>query len=294
MPDMNEQAVMIRRDGQEFGGHSSHPGLLFSMPWRHRRLILALIARDLAGGYRGYYLGFAWSLFQPLLPLVVYSFFLGRFAGINWLPQGQPLELALFLLLAVTVLHMFTECFNRAPQLMLSHSFLVKRVGFPLEVLPFMITGTALFHALVTVLVLLAFYYYQYGQVHLTAILMPLLLLVCYTSIAGSGLVVECYRRAGAGCEQADHVCGAGIPVHLTGVLYGRCVTAGDAEVPVYQSAYAHHRTVTFAAASRTDPWPGAAGGLFYSRPCFCLAGSCRVPAQPQGFRGYPVSGPAA
>ena len=42
--------------------------------WRNRDLITALVKREVIGRYRGSVMGIAWSFFNPLLMLVIYTF----------------------------------------------------------------------------------------------------------------------------------------------------------------------------------------------------------------------------
>ena len=42
--------------------------------WRNRKLILALTKREVVGRYRGSVMGLAWSFFNPILMLLVYTF----------------------------------------------------------------------------------------------------------------------------------------------------------------------------------------------------------------------------
>ena len=42
--------------------------------WRNRDLIIALTKREVIGRYRGSVMGMAWSFFNPLLMLVIYTF----------------------------------------------------------------------------------------------------------------------------------------------------------------------------------------------------------------------------
>jgi lipopolysaccharide transport system permease protein len=128
---------------------------VFTSFWRHRYLIFQLARRDVVGRYRGSVLGLAWSLVNPLLMLGVYSFLFGIVFRSRWdtTGDGGALQYALMLSVGLIVHGIFAECVNRAPTLVLHNTNYVKRVVFPLEILPWTVMASALFHAVVSVAV---------------------------------------------------------------------------------------------------------------------------------------------
>ena len=72
---------------------------------------------------------------------------------------------------------LFAEVLNRAPRLILSNVNYVKKVVFPLEILPVITMGAALFHSLISLGVLLAAFALFNGYLHWTAVFTPLVLL---------------------------------------------------------------------------------------------------------------------
>lgn len=122
---------------------------VFSSYWQHRHLIAQMARRDVIGRYRGSMLGLAWSFLNPLLMLSVYSFLFGVVFRSRWgIAAGEGhVEYALMLFIGLIVHGLFAECVNRAPGLLLQHASFVKRVVFPLEILPWTVLVSALFHA---------------------------------------------------------------------------------------------------------------------------------------------------
>lgn len=128
-------------------------------------------------------MGLLWSFFHPLLMLTVYTFvfsvvFEARWAG----AQGGKLEFATIVFTGLIVFNLFAECLNRAPNLILYNVNYVKKIVFPLEVLPWVAMGSALFHAAVSSLVLLLFFaavnhYVNWSAVYLPVIVFPLVVL---------------------------------------------------------------------------------------------------------------------
>ena len=157
---------------------SASPIEMFANLWRHRDLIKASAKREVLGRYRGSFLGVLWSFFNPLFMLAVYTFvfsvvFQARWGG----GSGSKTEFALVLFAGLLVFNLFAECINRAPGLILSNTNYVKKVVFPLEILPFVALLSALFHTLISLGVWLIAYTLFFGIPHLTVFYLPLVLL---------------------------------------------------------------------------------------------------------------------
>lgn len=135
---------------------------VFEFAWsalRQRPLIWELTKRELVGRYRGSMLGILWSFFYPLLLLSVYSFVFGEILSVRWGQQQDhsPVGFALVLFTGLIVYNFFAECVNRAPTLILENVGYVKKVVFPLEILPWVSVITAFLHTLASLIVLLLF-----------------------------------------------------------------------------------------------------------------------------------------
>ncbi|WP_338919951.1 ABC transporter permease [Pseudomonas silesiensis] len=152
----------------------------------NRRLISSLIKREVVGRYRGSVLGLFWSFFNPVLMLIVYTFvfsivFKARWAG----GSDSKTEFGLVLFAGLLVFNLFSECINRAPSLILANVNYVKKVIFPLEILPIVGLGSALFHFLVSLVVWLVFYLIFFGLPSATILLLPLILIPLVLIILG-------------------------------------------------------------------------------------------------------------
>lgn len=87
------------------------------------------------------------------------------------------MEFALILFAGLIVFNLFSECVTRAPTLIITNVNYVKRVVFPLENLPLIVMGAALFHGAISLLVLLVFYFIASGSLNWTLIFTPVVLL---------------------------------------------------------------------------------------------------------------------
>ncbi len=153
--------------------------------WRNRSLTFQMTKREVLGRYRGSLLGLGWSLFHPLVMLTIYTFVFSVVFRARWpgMAEGSMTDFALALFVGMILHGIFAECVNRAPSLILSNVNYVKRVVFPLEILPWVAMGSAVFHAAISLAVLVVVLLLTHGAVPWTIVLFPLVLLpfICAT-----------------------------------------------------------------------------------------------------------------
>ncbi|MGH8052993.1 MAG: ABC transporter permease [Stenotrophomonas sp.] len=143
----------------------------------NRSLAYELTQREVLGRYRGASFGLLWSLISPFLMLLVYTLAFGFIMKGRWPgSSGSTTDFALILFAGLTVHGFFAECFTRAPQLIISNTGYVKRVVFPLDILVWSMTFSALFHLLMNMMVLLLLFFLVKGVIYPTAALLPLIL----------------------------------------------------------------------------------------------------------------------
>lgn len=160
---------------QEF---SLHPYEILQSVSRNRYLIKKSIQREVNGRYRGSYLGVFWSFFTPLLMLAVYTFVFSVVFKARWNTGGESkTEFALVLYAGLMMYQLFAECINRSPGLITGNSEYVKRVVFPIEILPINIMGAAIFHTSISVIVWLLAHAILFGPPPLTVLYLPLIIL---------------------------------------------------------------------------------------------------------------------
>lgn len=158
--------------------HSTSPAALVRSLVTHRGLVWDLVKRDFVGRYKGSFIGVAWSLFNPLFMLAIYTIvFTSAFKSRWGTGEESKVDFAVVLFAGMIVHGFFAECLNRAPVLIVSHTNYVKKVVFPLEILPWMALCSALLHFLVSLVVLLAFCLLTGMPVQRGAMLIPLVLL---------------------------------------------------------------------------------------------------------------------
>ncbi|WP_192384900.1 ABC transporter permease [Mesorhizobium silamurunense] len=143
-------------------------------------LVLSLIRREVAGRYRGSALGLLWSFLNPLFMLAVYTFVFGVVMKSRWTIPGQQGatdstgEFAVILFCGLIVFQFFAEVVSLSPVLIVGNVNYVKKIVFPIQILPVVSAGAALFHAAVNLVVLLVFAVVVFGSIPPTAVLAPL------------------------------------------------------------------------------------------------------------------------
>jgi ABC-2 type transport system permease protein len=119
--------------------------------WSQRELLGLLVRREVKARYKNSSLGIVWSLFRPLVQLLIYYFAIGQILGAA---RAVP-DFAIFVFIGLTVWSLFSEIVSSSTTSMLANAGLVKKVYLPREIFPLSSVGGALFNFLVQVVVLL-------------------------------------------------------------------------------------------------------------------------------------------
>ena len=134
-------------------------------------------------------MGMLWSFINPLLMLVVYTFVFSVVFKAKWnIGSDSRTEFALVLFAGLIVFNFFSECINRSPVTILNNTNLVKKVIFPLEILPWVALGSAAFHLIVSLSVWFLAYLVIFGLPHITILLLPIIFLPLFFLTLGLSL----------------------------------------------------------------------------------------------------------
>ncbi len=110
--------------------------------------------------------------------LIVYTVAFGYILKARWPgTTGNTTDFAMLLFLGLLVHGFFAECLVRAPTLISGNVNLVKKIVFPLEVLPWTVVVSALFHTMTNALVFVALNFLLRGEVNATLLYLPFVLL---------------------------------------------------------------------------------------------------------------------
>ncbi|MCJ7472754.1 MAG: ABC transporter permease [Actinobacteria bacterium] len=151
----------------------------------YRELIFILTRKELKVKYRGSALGFFWSLLNPILTMLVYSFVF------SIVLRGGVKEFAIFLICALLPFNFLQNSVNQGSGSIISNSNLVNKIYFPREILPLSIVFSNLinfFLELVALFVVLAFMGYKF---YLFLYILPVLIFIQIFLVVGMTLLVS-------------------------------------------------------------------------------------------------------
>lgn len=153
-----------------------NPLRVLSDIWRHRYLLGQLVKRDVLLRYRGAMFGVLWIFLSPLLMLAIFAFIFGQIFQARWPLQDSGLPFWLLLYSGLIAFNIFAETVSRAPASVRGYPSFVKKIIFPVHILPLVPLGAALVHGAFNFLILLAALVWS-GGLHGQILLFPLLLL---------------------------------------------------------------------------------------------------------------------
>ena len=119
----------------------TYPVLVFL---RHGSLIRSMVRRDLLGRYRGSYAGLFWTVMHPLMMILTYCFVFGIVLKTRFGEHGQPSDFVLYFIAGMLPWLAFSEAVGRAPSTVVEHSNFVRKLVFPVEILPVTLVITGL------------------------------------------------------------------------------------------------------------------------------------------------------
>ncbi len=151
----------------------------------YRELLVSLTRKELKVKYRGSVLGFFWSLLNPILTMLVYSFVF------SIVLRGGVKEFAIFLICALLPFNFLQNSVNQGTGSIISNSNLVNKIYFPREILPLSIVFSNLinyFLELIALFVVLAFMGYKF---YLFLYILPVLIFIQIFLVVGMTLLVS-------------------------------------------------------------------------------------------------------
>lgn len=124
---------------------------------RHRALLWQFIQRNIEIRHKGSHLGLIWSFLNPLLMLGLYVFVFGYVFGGKFgaRPDETRVDYALGIFVGLSLFHFLGEVLGVAPTVIVGNPNFVKKVVFPLEILPTAAVGASFFHFLISSLLTL-------------------------------------------------------------------------------------------------------------------------------------------
>lgn len=163
----------------------------FSFVLRYFSLFVELTKREFSARYKASYGGVFWAFVQPLFLLSVYTVAFGVILKARWGFAGSTWEYALILFAGLIVFNACSEVLIKSTTLITANPNFVKKVVFPLELLPVITVTTALIHALIGVGVWLVGYTLLVGIPNATIFILPLVLICFVPLLLGLGWLLS-------------------------------------------------------------------------------------------------------
>lgn len=148
-----------------------------------------MVWKEFSARYRGSFFGLLWAILNPLLTVLVFAFVFGTLFQARWGDRTASSFDFVCIALAGLLAHgILAETIGRAPGLILAHVSFVKKVIFPLEILPVTTVVGAAINGLIGLAVVLVVYAVAHGGAAPTALFVPLILLPYLVLVLGIAL----------------------------------------------------------------------------------------------------------
>lgn len=156
--------------------HYGRPSAFVAHFLRLRELLWQFTWREVQTRYRGSYLGIFWALLTPLCMLAAYTFVFNVIFKNTWAenPRNNLLDYALRLFSGLITFNVFAESVAQAPLLVVRNPNYVKKVVFPLEILPASAIGAAVIHSVVGWFIVIVGVLIADHRVYWTVLYLPL------------------------------------------------------------------------------------------------------------------------
>jgi lipopolysaccharide transport system permease protein len=145
--------------------------------WRNRSLIRSMVRRDIAGRYAGSHAGALWTIIHPLLLMATYAFVFGVVLRTRFANDDRPSSFVLYFLAGMLPWLPFSESAGRAASVILEHVNFVKKLVFPLDILPVNLVFAGLFSQFFGVLVFFGALLLLGRDIYWTVLYLPLLII---------------------------------------------------------------------------------------------------------------------
>ena len=153
--------------------------------WRNRSLIRTLVRRDILSRYTGSFGGAFWAILNPLLLMVTYFFVFGLVLRSRLPGDSSTAGFALYLLCGMLPWLAFSEAAGRAPGILPEHRNFIKKLLFPVEILPVNLAVTGLVTEFFGLLIFVAAVFILRGRLPVTALYVPLIAIPQFLFTAG-------------------------------------------------------------------------------------------------------------
>ena len=153
----------------------------------NRSLLWQFVKRSVSARYRGSMLGIFWSFVQPMMMMCVYTFVFSVVFKSRWGVdmEGGRGSFAIIMFCGLALFNLFSESVTLNSSIVVSNTNLVKKVIFPLEILPLSQTIASFAVGMVWFFLLFLGTVFVFGKISFTMLLLPLILLPLFLFTLG-------------------------------------------------------------------------------------------------------------
>lgn len=161
-------------------------------------LVLELTKREIQAKYRGTYVGIVWAFLAPMLMAALFTLFFAEVFKARWEQFPSSLSFGIAIYSGLLIHGFVIDVLSRAVLCVISHSHLVRKLVFPVQVLPVVVVLSAAFHLTIGLIPLIVMSFWSGAQVSWQVLLLPLTLvplLVLSLGLAWLGASLGVYLR---------------------------------------------------------------------------------------------------
>ena len=204
--------------------------------YRYRYLLSQLVVRDIKVRYKNSFLGFFWSLANPLLQVATMT------VVIKYVMRLELPNYSAYLLVGYLPWMFFQMALLDSSQVVLAHRDLLRKVYFPREVLPLSIVAANLIHYILALVVFFAYLLFYRVFLHgapmtISVLWLPLLMALQTALVIGLSFFISCLNVF---YEDVKYVLTALLNVffYLTPVMYPAELVAAKLHSPLLYKLY--------------------------------------------------------
>ncbi len=159
--------------------------------YRYRQLLMVLVSRELKAKYRGTVLGFFWSFMNPILLVTVYSIVFGLIFQPKYADMGKSIYYSIFFFTGILPWTWFSSSILESSNVLIAHGSLIKKINFPVEILPMMVVITNMVNFALGVPVLIVAFIILGKSLSLWVFLLPVAMFVQFIFTMGLGFFIS-------------------------------------------------------------------------------------------------------
>lgn len=155
-------------------------------------LLQQLVNRDFKEKYKGSVLGVLWSVIVPLFMMIMYTYVFSEIFHAAWGEQpSSKYEYALVIFCGLSAFNMFSEVMTRSTGIVMGNVNYVKKVIFPLELLPLTVTITAFVNCLISYGILLVGNLFLNHKIYITSLELILQFIPLFIACLGVSYILS-------------------------------------------------------------------------------------------------------